>query len=124
MILEKVADGRTKKEMEKVSAVVDSGAEANALPENMMQWIPLKPSGERSHPCARREVGDRLRGLPGEASSLGNEVYLDEDKAFAKNNKTEQITNLRENYCAAVKNNLKSCGGTHSPYRRTNPEVP
>ena len=58
---------------------------------------------------------DLLRGLPGEASSLGNEVYLDEDKAFAKNNKTEQITNLRENHCTAVKKNLKSCGGTHTP---------
>ena len=28
----------------KISAVFDSGAEANALPENMVQWIPLKPS--------------------------------------------------------------------------------
>ena len=26
--------------MVKISAFVDSGAEANALPENMMQWIP------------------------------------------------------------------------------------
>ena len=32
------------KGMVKISAVVDSGAEANALPENMVQWIPLKPS--------------------------------------------------------------------------------
>ena len=44
MILCKVADERTKKGMVKISAVVDSGTEANALPENMMQWIPLKPS--------------------------------------------------------------------------------
>ena len=44
MILEPVADDRRKKGMVKISAVVDSGAEANALPENMMQWIPLKPS--------------------------------------------------------------------------------
>ena len=44
MVLGKVADDRTKKEMVKISAVVDSGAEANVLPENMMQWIPLKPS--------------------------------------------------------------------------------
>ena len=44
MILEQVADDRTRKEMVKISAVVDSGEEANALPENMMQWISLKPS--------------------------------------------------------------------------------
>ena len=64
-ILGQVADDRTRKRMVKISVVVDGGAEANALPENMMQWIPLKPSsasksgkifrgaGERSHPCAR-----------------------------------------------------------------------
>ena len=44
MVLGKVADDRTKKGMVKISAVVDSGAEGNVLPENMMQWIPLKPS--------------------------------------------------------------------------------
>ena len=44
MILGQVADDRTRKGMVKISAVVDSGAEANALPENMMQWIPLKPN--------------------------------------------------------------------------------
>ena len=44
MILAQVADDRTKKGMVKISAVVDSRAEANALPENIMQWIPLKPS--------------------------------------------------------------------------------
>ena len=44
MILGQVADDRTKKGLMKISAVVDSGAEANALPENMMQWILLKPS--------------------------------------------------------------------------------
>ena len=44
MILGQVADDRSKKGMVKISAVVDSGAEANALTENMMQWIPLKPS--------------------------------------------------------------------------------
>ena len=44
MILEQVADDRTEKGMVKISAVVDCGAEANALPENMMQWIPLKTS--------------------------------------------------------------------------------
>ena len=64
MILWHVVDDRTKKGLVKISAVVDSGAEANALPENMMQWIPLKPifslkvlkdlpsRGEGSHPCA------------------------------------------------------------------------
>ena len=44
MVLMQLADDRTKKGMVKISAVVDSGAEANALPEKMMQWIPLKPS--------------------------------------------------------------------------------
>ena len=42
-------------------AVVDSGAEANALPENMMQPQRQDTSSEaqvRYHPCARREVGD------------------------------------------------------------------
>ena len=43
-ILGQVADDRTRKGMVKISAVVDSGVEANALPENMMQWIPLKSS--------------------------------------------------------------------------------
>ena len=28
-------------------------------------------------------------------TKAGNQVYLGEDKAFVKNNKTEQITNLR-----------------------------
>ena len=37
------ADDRTKKGMEKISAVVDSGAEANAIPEKVTQRIPLKP---------------------------------------------------------------------------------
>ena len=44
MILGQVADDPTKKGMVTISAVVDSGAEANAPRENMMQWIPLKPS--------------------------------------------------------------------------------
>ena len=34
-----------KKELLKISAVVDSGALANALPEQMVEWILLKPSG-------------------------------------------------------------------------------
>ena len=60
LILEQVADDRSKIGMVKIYAVVDSGAEANALPENMMQWIPLKPSS--AYPCARREVGDWPKG--------------------------------------------------------------
>ena len=43
MILGQVADDRTRNGVVKISAVVDSGAEANVLPENVMQWIPLKP---------------------------------------------------------------------------------
>ena len=43
MILVQVADDRTRKGMVKISAFVDCGAEANALPENMMQWIPVQP---------------------------------------------------------------------------------
>ena len=39
-----VADYRTEKGRLKISAVVDSGAEANAIRENTRQWIPLKPS--------------------------------------------------------------------------------
>ena len=90
MILGQVADDRTRKGMVKISAVVDSGAEANALPE--MQWIPLKPSsasksgkifrgagrdpiparGERSV-TDRTDEGKSRRGclgsLPSEASS-------------------------------------------------------
>ena len=58
MILGQVADDRTKKGMVKMSAVVDSGAEANALAENMKQCslkvrkdLPRRRGG--SHPCAR-----------------------------------------------------------------------
>ena len=43
MIQGQLADDRTKKGMEKISAVVDSGAEANAIPEKVTQRIPLKP---------------------------------------------------------------------------------
>ena len=46
MILEQVADDRTKKGMVKISAVVGSGAEANALPENMMQCQSQERSSE------------------------------------------------------------------------------
>ena len=44
MVLGQIADDRTMKGMEKISAVVESGAEANVLPEKMMQSIPLKSS--------------------------------------------------------------------------------
>ena len=44
MILGQVVDDRTRKGIVKIFAVVDSGAKENALPEDMMQWIPLKPS--------------------------------------------------------------------------------
>ena len=93
MILGQVADDRTRKGMVKISEVVDSGAEANAHPENMIQWDSteaqfslivredLPRRWRRSHPCARREVGDltngrgtepqdRLGTLPSKASSL------------------------------------------------------
>ena len=69
---EQVDDDQTRKGMVKISVVVDSGAEANALPENMMQWIPLKPSsasksgkifrGAAGDPIPAREVGDRPNG--------------------------------------------------------------
>ena len=126
MILGQVADDRTRKGMVKISAVVDSGAEANALPKNMMQWIPLKHSsasksgkifrgaggdpinargegsvtGRTEQGQSRRivwEVGPVKRPLLSAAkiTKAGNQVYLGEDKAFVKNNKTEQITNLR-----------------------------
>ena len=57
MILEQVAGDRTRKGMVMISAVVDSGAEANALPENMMEWIPLKPS-------SASKSGNIFRGAP------------------------------------------------------------
>ena len=126
MILGQVADDQTRKGMVKISAVVDSGAEANALPENMMQWIPLKRSsasksgkifrgaggdpiparGERSV-TGRTEEGQSRRIVwevcpvkrpllsVAKITKAGNQVYLGEDKAFVKNNKTGQITNLR-----------------------------
>ena len=110
MILGQVADDRTKKGMVKISTVVDSGAEANALPENTMQWISLKPPiparGERSV-TGRTEEGQSRRIVwevcpvkrpllsGAKITKAGNQVYLGEDKAFVRNNKTGQITNLR-----------------------------
>ena len=123
MILGQVADDRTRKGMVNISAV---GAEANALPENMMQWIPLKPSpasksgkifrgaggepiparGERSETSRTEEEHSRRivwevcpvkRFLVSVAkiTKAGNQVYLGEEKAFVKKNKTGQITYLR-----------------------------
>ena len=59
VILGQVADDRTTKGLLNISAVVDSGAEANALRGNMMQWIPLKPS-------TASESGRNLRGAGGD----------------------------------------------------------
>ena len=71
MILGQVADDRTRKGMVKISAVVDSGAEANALPENMMQWIPLKPnSASKSGKIFRGAGGDPIPAR-GERSVTG-----------------------------------------------------
>ena len=125
-ILGQVADDRTRKGMVKISAAVVDVAEANVIPENMMQWIPLKPStasrsgkifrgegrdpiparGERSV-IGRTDEGQSRRTVwevcpvklsllsVAKISKAGNQVYSSEDKAFVKNNKTEQITNLR-----------------------------
>ena len=134
MILGQVADNRTKKGMVKISGAVDSGAEANALPENMMQWVPLKPSsasksgnifrgrhpiparGERSV-TGRTEEGQSRRIVwevcpvnrpllsVAKNTKAGHQVYLGEDKAFVKNNKAGQITNLRREH-----NGCLTCG--------------
>ena len=57
--------------MVKISAVVDSGAEANALTENMMQWIPLKPSSaSKSGKIFRGAGGDPIPAR-GERSVTG-----------------------------------------------------
>ena len=71
MIMGQVADDRTRKAMVGVSAVVDSVAEANALPENMMQWIPLKPcSASKSVKIFRGAGGGPIRAQ-GEGSVTG-----------------------------------------------------
>ena len=71
MILGQVADDRTKRGMVKISAVVDSGAEANALPENMIQWILLKPSSaSKSGKIFRGAGGDPIPAR-GERSVIG-----------------------------------------------------
>ena len=71
MVLEQVADDRTKKGMVKISADVESGAEANALPENMMQWIPMKPSSaSKSGKIFRGAGGDPILAR-GERSVTG-----------------------------------------------------
>ena len=84
MILGQVADDRAKKEMVKISVVVDSGAEANALPGKPSsasksgrvfrgaEGDPIPPRGERS--VTGRTDGtkpkDRVGSLPSEAFSL------------------------------------------------------
>ena len=125
MILGQVAE----KGMDKISAVVDSGAEANAVPEKMMQWIrlklvsasksgkifrdagrdPIHPRGERSA-TGRTDEGQSRRIVwevcpvkrplltVAKTTKAGNQVYLGEDKAFVKNNKTGQITNFRREH--------------------------
>ena len=70
MIVGQVADDRTKKGMVKISAVVDSEAEANALPENMMQWTPLKPSSASKSGKIFRAAGDPIPAR-GERSVTG-----------------------------------------------------
>ena len=74
MILGQVADDRTKKGLVTISAVVDSGAEANALPEqhdavdstetefSLEVRKDLPRRRVRSDPCARREVHDWPNG--------------------------------------------------------------
>ena len=71
MILGQVTDDRTMKGKVNISAVVESGAEANALPENMMQWIPLKPSSaSKSGKIFRGAGGDPIPAR-GERSVTG-----------------------------------------------------
>ena len=71
MILGQVANNRSKKGMVKISAVADSGGEANALFENTMQWIPLK--SEFSLKVRRDLPRRRERSIParGERSVTG-----------------------------------------------------
>ena len=71
MILGQVADDRTKKGIVKISAVVDTGAEANALSENMMQWIPLKPLSVSKSGKIFRGAGRDLIPARGERSVTG-----------------------------------------------------
>ena len=88
MILGQVADDRTRKGMVKIFAVVDSGsAEANALPENMMQWIPLKPSlASKSGKIFRGAGGDPIPARA-ERSVTGR---TDEDRAAGLSGKFSQ----------------------------------
>ena len=71
MILGQVADDRTKKGLVKISAVVDSGAEANALPENTMEWIPLKTSSSSKSGKIFRGAGRDPIFARGERSMTG-----------------------------------------------------
>ena len=109
----------------KISAVVDSGAEANALlrehdavdsteaqfnhkvtkdlPRGRGRPIPARAersvTGRTDEGQSRRIVWEvcpvkRLLLSVAKITKAGNQVYLGEDKAFVKNNKTGQITNL------------------------------
>ena len=97
MILEQVADDRTKKGMVKISAVVDSGAEANALPgeHDAVDSTEAQSSLKARNDLPRRCPVKRPLLRVAKIKKAGNQVYLGEDKAFVKNNKTGQITNLR-----------------------------
>ena len=106
MILGQVADDRTKKGMVKISAVVEQ--KQTRLPDYgaVDSTDPIPARGERSVTGRTdegqsrrivREVSPVKRPLLSVAkiTKAGNQVYLSEDKAFVKNNKTGQITNLR-----------------------------
>ena len=73
MILGKVLATEPRQEQEalRISAVVDSGAEANALPENMLQWIPLKPSSTFKSGKIFRGAGRDPSPARGERSVTG-----------------------------------------------------
>ena len=71
MILGQVADDQSKKGMVKISAVVDIGAEASALLENVTQWIPLKPSSASKSGKIFRGAGRDPIPARGERSVTG-----------------------------------------------------
>ena len=68
MILEQVADDHTEKGLVRNSTVVDSGAWANVLPENMMMWVPLNPSSASKSGKSFRGAGANPIPARGERS--------------------------------------------------------
>ena len=68
MILGQIADDHTEKGLVKNSTVVDSGAGANALPENMMMWVPLNPSSASKSGKSVRGAGANPVPARGERS--------------------------------------------------------